>query len=65
MQIPNVRKDTANALSVARKLWLMPRAELGKLRQESPRAVSQRINLCLRCSSSRSRMGLFMSSAWD
>ncbi len=43
----NVRKDTAGATPVARKLWLMPGAELSKLRQESHRAVSQRVNLCL------------------
>jgi hypothetical protein len=28
----NVRKDTAGAVPVAHKLWLMPEAELNKLR---------------------------------
>jgi hypothetical protein len=32
----NVRNDTAGAMRVARKLWLMPGAELGKLRAKSP-----------------------------
>jgi hypothetical protein len=32
----NVRKDTAGAMPVARKLWLMPGAELSKLRAKSP-----------------------------
>ena len=32
----NVRDDTAGAMPVARKLWLMPGAELGKLRAKSP-----------------------------
>ena len=32
----NVRKDTAGAMPVARKLWLMPGAELGRLRAKSP-----------------------------
>jgi len=31
----NVRKDTAGAMPVARKLWLMPGAELSKLRAKS------------------------------
>lgn len=32
----NVRKDTADAMPAARKLWLMPGAELSKLRAKSP-----------------------------
>jgi hypothetical protein len=35
-EFPNVRKDTAGAMPVARKLWLMPGAELSKLRAKSP-----------------------------
>ena len=31
-----VRKDTAGAMPVRRKLWLMPGAELSKLRAKSP-----------------------------
>ena len=31
----NVRKDTAGAMPVARKLWLMPGAESNKLRAKS------------------------------
>ena len=62
----NVREDTAGAMPVARKLWLMPGAELGKLRAKSP--IEQ-------CRSAQTfvydarvlwrRMGLFMSSEWD
>ena len=32
----NVRKYTAGAMPVARKLWLMPDAQLSKLRAKSP-----------------------------
>jgi len=32
----NVRQDTAGAMPVARKLWLMPGAELSRLRAKSP-----------------------------
>ena len=62
----NVREDTAGAMPVARKLWLMPGAELGKLRAKRP------IEQC--CSAQTfvydarvlwRRMGLFMSSDWD
>jgi hypothetical protein len=31
-----VRDDTAGVTPVARKLWLMPGAELGKLRAQGP-----------------------------
>ena len=61
-----VRKDTAGAMPVARKLWLMPGAELGKLRAKSP--IEQ-------CRSAQTFVydarvlwrwiGLFMSSDWD
>jgi hypothetical protein len=32
----NVRKDSAGAMPVTRKLWLMPAAEISKLRARSP-----------------------------
>jgi hypothetical protein len=32
----NVRKDTAGAMPVTRKFWLMPAAELSQLRAKSP-----------------------------
>jgi hypothetical protein len=35
-ELRNVRNDTAGVMPVARKLWLMPGAELGKLRVQGP-----------------------------
>jgi hypothetical protein len=35
-ELRNVRDDTAGVTPVARKLWLMPGAELGKLRAQGP-----------------------------
>jgi hypothetical protein len=35
-EFQNVRKDSAGAMPVARKLWLMPGAELSKLRAKGP-----------------------------
>jgi hypothetical protein len=35
-EFQNVRKDSAGAMPVARKLWLMPGAELSKPRAKGP-----------------------------